>query len=125
MTPTETVNEFLARVEAFDFDGACELASADIEYENVPIGAQQGHEAMKGVLTSMVGVWDTFAVVIHRQAETGNIVMNERTDSFGRDGTMIDVRIAGVFEVNGDGKISLWRDYFDMTPFAELANEGN
>lgn len=40
--------------------------------------------------------------------------MNERTDVMRRqDGGEIELPVMGVFEVR-DGRISAWRDYFDM-----------
>jgi limonene-1,2-epoxide hydrolase len=42
--------------------------------------------------------------------------MNERTDRVGKDGKWMDLPVAGVFEVH-DGRITLWRDYFDMNTF--------
>ena len=52
--------------------------------------------------------------VVHRQLVVGNVVINERTDRFEVNGTWIDLPVAGFFEVNDDGLITLWRDYFDM-----------
>jgi limonene-1,2-epoxide hydrolase len=39
--------------------------------------------------------------------------MNERTDRFLLKGEWVDLPVAGVFEVR-DGRITLWRDYFDL-----------
>ena len=50
MTPEETVNEFVKRVVAKDLDGACELVTADIEYDNVPMGKNYGPDGIKAVL---------------------------------------------------------------------------
>ena len=44
----------------------------------------------------------------------GDLVLNERTDRFGKGDQWADLPVAGVFEVH-DGKITLWRDYFDLT----------
>ncbi len=43
-----------------------------------------------------------------------NIVMTERIDRFTFDGRQVAASIMGVFEV-ADGKITAWRDYFDMS----------
>ena len=39
--------------------------------------------------------------------------MNERTDHITRDGKTTALPLMGVFEVR-DGKIALWKDYFDV-----------
>ena len=113
----EAVNEFIRRVVAKDLDGAAELVSDDLEYDNVPLGKNHGPDGLKTFLAAMVSGFDEVEFVIHRQTVTGNIVMNERTDRFRKDDKWIDLPVAGVFEVDADGKVSLWRDYFDMASF--------
>lgn len=116
MTPEQTVDEFIRRILAEDLDGACELASEDIEYDNVPVGKNIGHQAMKDFLIVMASMGEvTFE--IHRQVSVGRIVMNERTDQFVVGDRQIDLAVAGVFELDDDGKICLWRDYFDYASF--------
>jgi limonene-1,2-epoxide hydrolase len=118
MGAEEIVNEFMARVVRMDLDAACELVSDDVEYDNVPMGKVYGPDGIKGVLAQMVGMLDEVDWVIHRQVAAGSLVLNERTDRFGKDGKWIELPVAGVFEVI-DGRITLWRDYFDMTTFTD------
>jgi limonene-1,2-epoxide hydrolase len=47
----------------------------------------------------------------------GNLVMNERVDTLIIEGRTIELPVCGVFELTPDGKISGWRDYFDMAQF--------
>ena len=117
MSPEETVNEFIARVLRLDLDAACELVSDDVEYDNVPIGKVTGPDGIKGILGGMVGAIDEVDWIIHRQVAAGPIVMNERTDKFRIGEAWVAIPVAGVFEVDGDGRITLWRDYFDMNTF--------
>jgi limonene-1,2-epoxide hydrolase len=118
MTPEETVDEFIRRVVSMDLDGACELVADDVEYDNVPIGKVHGPDGIKSVLGPMVGGLDGAEWVVHRQVASGDLVFNERTDRFGIGDRWMDLPVAGVFEVR-DGKIVLWRDYFDMQTFNE------
>lgn len=118
MSAEEIVNEFIARVVRMDLDAACELVSNDVEYDNVPMGKVFGPDGIKGVLAQMVGMLDEVDWVIHRQVAAGSLVLNERLDRFGKDGKWIELPVAGVFEVI-DGRITLWRDYFDMTTFTD------
>ena len=117
MTPEETVDEFIRRIVGKDIDGGCALLSDDVEYDNVPMGKNIGPAAVKAFLDPMVEGVDEVQFVTHRQTATGSIVMNERTDRFRLGDKWIDLPVAGVFEVDADGKISLWRDYFDMQTF--------
>jgi limonene-1,2-epoxide hydrolase len=114
MTPEETVNEFVKRVVAKDLDGACELVTSDVEYDNVPMGKNSGPDGIKAILGAMVDSVGTVEFVVHRQIVVGNVVANERTDRFEVNGHWIDLPVAGFFEVNDEGLITLWRDYFDV-----------
>jgi len=42
--------------------------------------------------------------------------MTERVDVFKLPGKSVELPVMGTFEVNG-GKISAWRDYFDLNQF--------
>jgi limonene-1,2-epoxide hydrolase len=119
MTPAETVDEFIRRIVAMDLDGACELVSEDVEYDNVPIGKNIGPEAMKTVLGMMVTDIDEVEFVVHRQVAEGSTVMNERLDRFRRGDRWIELPVMGTFEVRDDGRVTLWRDYFDMATFTD------
>lgn len=119
MTPEETVNEFIRRIVANDLESALEMVTAEVEYDNVPIGKNIGPDAMRSFLGVMAGNVDEVQFVIHRQTVTGNVVMNERTDRFRVGDKWMDLKVAGIFEVNDDGQVTLWRDYFDMTEFNE------
>lgn len=117
MTPGEVVTALVKACERRDLDAVCALVTDDIEYDNVPIGVVHGPEGVRKVLS--VGVTQAASEiewVVHRQVESGDTVMNERTDRFLVDGTWVEIPIAAVFEVR-DGKVALWRDYFDLETY--------
>ena len=120
MTAVETVNEFIRLIDAKDIEGAVALCADDVEYDNVPMGKNIGPAAVLEFLMPMVAGVDEVEFIVHRQTATGNVVMNERTDRFTKGGVSADIPVAGVFEVNDDGKITLWRDYFDMGSVAAI-----
>jgi limonene-1,2-epoxide hydrolase len=114
MDAEATVNEFITRVVAGDFAGAGELVADDVEYDNVPIGKNHGRDALVKVLGGLMKGVEDVVFETHRQTVTGNVVMNERTDKFRIGEAWVAIPVAGVFEVDGDGRIVLWRDYFDV-----------
>jgi limonene-1,2-epoxide hydrolase len=59
---------------------------------------------------------------VHHQAAQGDVVMNERTDTFTlADGRELAIPVAGLFVLR-DGRVRLWRDYFDLGSYrAQLA----
>ncbi len=119
MSAESVVNDFMARITALDFDGAFELVTPDVEYDNVPIGKVEGPDGIRSVFAQFdaMGV-DGMEWIVHRQTAGDTVVMNERTDKFRANGKWAEVAVAGVFEVH-DGRITLWRDYFDMNAMTE------
>ncbi len=121
MGPAETVTAFIHAIEAKDLDAALALVDDQIEYDNVPMAKVFGPEGIRTVLTPFLGGCTAVDWVVHHQVEhvdgpgTGT-VMNERTDRFEMGGRWIELPVAGLFTLQ-DGKITLWRDYFDDASF--------
>ena len=113
MTPLETVRAFMAAAEKRDYDAALEFLSDDIEYQNMPLPPVFGKPAVLETLEFLLSMCTGSEWVVHRELTDGNVVMNERTDRFELNGEWADLPVAGVFEIR-DGKIALWRDYFDL-----------
>jgi limonene-1,2-epoxide hydrolase len=117
MNADEVVTALVKACEARDLDAVCALVTDDIEYDNVPIGKVYGPEGVRKVLSG--GVTQAASEVEWRvlaQVVQGNIVMNERIDRFLVDGRWIEIPIAAIFTVR-DGRVSLWRDYFDLESY--------
>ena len=117
MTNEETVDRFIELVCALDLDAACGLVTDDCEYDNVPIGKQYGPEGIKALLGPLTEGIDEVQWLVHRQVAGGTVVMNERTDRFRKGDRWLDLPVVGVFELDDDGRIKLWRDYFDAATF--------
>jgi limonene-1,2-epoxide hydrolase len=113
VTPDETVTAFIKAIETKDLDAAMALASDDIEYDNVPMETAHGAAATRTLLDSFVAMSDEIAWEIHHQVAAGEVVMNERTDRFRSGDRWLEIPVAGVWRVQ-DGRITLWRDYFDL-----------
>ena len=118
MTPSEIVTAFINAIEAKDLDAALALVAEDCEYDNVPMGKVYGIDEMRLRLERVVDRSDLVEWVIFRQAAAGSVVFNERLDRFKIGDKLIEIPLAGVFEVT-DGKITLWRDYFDLATYRD------
>jgi len=53
-------------------------------------------------------------VAVQSLVSDGRTVIVERIDRFEVANRSFDMAVAGVFEVNNDGLIVRWRDYFDL-----------
>ena len=64
-----------------------------------------------------------FEVKFHRNVADGGTVLNERTDAMVFGPLRLQFWVCGVFEVH-DGRITLWRDYFDFFDFGKAIVRG-
>lgn len=107
------VEEFMDALKALDVERALGMLTDDVVYQNVPLPPDRGKRAVARTLKGMMRVISEFDVIMHNIAERDGVVLTERTDI--ARGRLLDVTIwvCGTFELEG-GKISLWRDRFDL-----------
>lgn len=118
MTPQQTVEAFIAHWNACDIDAMMALCADDIVYHNIPMEPIHGTAAMRGMVEGFLGDIERCDWQTHAIAANGNTVLTERTDIFHfKDGRCAAIRVMGTFELNADGRIAAWRDYFDMGEF--------
>ena len=119
MTNSETVLAFIRACNANDVDAMLEFFAPDCVYHNIPVAPVQGTDAIRGVLQGFMGMASKVDWVTHQIAETANgVVLTERTDRFQIGEKWLELPVMGTFEVL-DGKITAWRDYFDMNQFQQ------
>ena len=123
MSPAGTVNDFIEAIERQDVAAAVALAAPDISYENMPISPVVGREGLAQVLEMFLDPATDVEWHIVSQYEIGDVVVNERLDRFQIGDGWLELPVAGFFRVDGDGKISLWRDYFDMGSYQRQITE--
>lgn len=114
MSPSEIVTAFIEALERKDVAAASAYASPTISYENMPMDPIVGREAMAAMLDMFLGSANEVEWVILRQHEVGQVVFNERIDRFQIGSGWLELPLVGLFEIDDDGLISLWRDYFDL-----------
>jgi limonene-1,2-epoxide hydrolase len=100
-----------------DIDAALGLLSDDCFYHNIPLDPVEGIDAIKATVGGFTGGVEAVTFETLHIAANGNVVLTERIDHFAFPGNTISLPVMGTFEVNGDGKITHWRDYFDMNQF--------
>lgn len=108
-----TVEKFLFSLRGPDLDTAAALIADDIVYQNVGFPTVRGSRRVLAVFRGLDRPAFGFDVAIHRTASDGGVVLNERTDVLRIGPVRLQFWVCGVFEVR-DGRITLWRDYFDM-----------
>lgn len=117
MTPESVVRDFCRAVERRDVDALVAYFTDDAVYHNIPLAPLTGRDAIAGTLTQFIAPASLVEFEVRALATTGSTVLTERVDRFVIAGKRIELPVMGAFEVTADGKISAWRDYFDMQQF--------
>jgi limonene-1,2-epoxide hydrolase len=110
--PAKVVTAFLEALAGNDTETAVDLVADDLIYENVSLPTIRGKQRFANGARTMAKRNVGFDVRIHRIAAAGTTVLTERTDALFYGRFRSQFWVCGVFEVH-DGKITLWRDYFD------------
>lgn len=90
----------------------------DAVYHNMPLEPAKGKDAIRAVIEGFLKMSPGgIRFEILNQVVSGRLVFNERVDTFAVEGKEMGGPVAGVFEIDAEGKIAAWRDYFDMSAF--------
>ena len=112
-----TVEAFLYAMQDEDFETIDSTLADMIIWQNVGFVTVQGRRRIVKLLRSGQGRF-RFEVKIHRIAADGSAVLTERTDALVIGPLRLQFWVCGVFEVHA-GRITLWRDYFDLWDIAK------
>ncbi len=118
------VEAFVAAINEKDIDSLMEFFAPDAVYHNMPMAPVSGSQAIRQVIERFIGPAEEVDWQILTIAESGGSVMAERLDRFVIDGEAVDLPCNGVFEME-DGKIKIWRDYFDMATWLRQTGAGD
>lgn len=119
MTPSETISAFIEAIERLDVDAAITMLAEDVSYENVPMRPITGREGVRSVLDNFLGAASEVSWPVSSQITHGNRVVNERVDRFKIGHGWLELPVAGFFDVDQHGLITLWRDYFDLATYTD------
>ena len=116
------VKTFLEALQAQDFETFERLMADDVVYQNVGLPTIRGARRVTKLMRGMEGK-ASFEVKFHRNVVNGSTVLNERTDAIVLGPLRLQFWVCGVFEIE-DGRITLWRDYFDFFDMVKATFRG-
>lgn len=114
----KVVTDFCKSFERKNIDEIMAYFTDDAVYHNMPMEPAKGKDAIRTTINSYLPGSDRIEFKVLHTASNNNIVFNERIDMFDIGEKRIELPVAGMFEVKG-GKISLWRDYFDLQSYTK------
>ena len=119
----QVVRDFCAAASTRDPEVLRAFFSDDVVYHNIPMEPAEGIEATMAVISMFVGMCEALEFEVHHLASDGATVLTERTDKFTMKGRTAPLPVMGAFHVV-DGKITAWRDYFDMAQVTAIFGMG-
>ena len=114
-SPESVVRKFLACFPASDVDNVIGFFSDDAVYIDGPRGVHTGIDAIRTELQSQLAMVPNTTIDVKALAESQGTVLTERIDICEIAGQSVGMEIVGAFDVNSDGRITRWRDYYDLS----------
>lgn len=108
----EIVERFLTALVEQDHVTISELLHPDIIYTNVSLPTFKGRKKVASLIKLGLSRTRKLQVKNHQVVAKGNVVLTERTDILNIGPFHVGFWVCGTFKVE-NGKIILWRDYFD------------
>ncbi len=119
--PIQLVRDFCAAWPDLDLDVLVAFFADDATYHNIPMEPVNGTDAIRATIAGFTTGVESVEFRVDHIAAAGPVVLTERVDIFVMPSKRIELPVMGTFEVR-DGKITAWRDYFDLNMFmAQMA----
>ncbi len=117
-TNTEVVRQFINDWSRLDAARLADYFTEDGIYHNMPIEPVQGRENIEQFIAGFMQGWTETHWKIVNLVEQNGVVYCERLDCTKTQSGNVDLPCVGIFHLKA-GKISLWRDYFDMGSYVK------
>lgn len=118
MSNEAIIREFVAAWSNLDAQELANYFSEDGTYHNMPSGAVTGRDNIQNFIAGFVRRWESTEWDIITLLADGDTLTVERLDRTVVAGAPVNLPALGVFEME-NGKIKVWRDYFDLTTYTD------
>lgn len=113
MSNKQIIRQFIESWSSLDPQKLAEFFTEDGVYHNIPATAVSGKANVREFIKNFTADWTATNWEVISIVEDGDIVVAERVDKTKMGDKQVDLPCVGVFEMQ-DGKIRVWRDYFDL-----------
>ncbi len=117
----DIVREFIAAWSKLDADELADYFTDDGSYHNMPTGPVTGRDNVRKFIQGFLSSWTATNWDVLNIMGEGNVVIAERLDRTRMGDRKVDLPCCGVFEME-NGKIKVWRDYFDLNTYVKAAS---
>jgi limonene-1,2-epoxide hydrolase len=115
------IRDFIAAWSRLDVDEIVSYFAEDGIYHNMPTQPVQGQAALRQFIAAFLKTWTKTDWDVVNIMSRGNVVIAERLDRTVAMGKAVNLPCCGVFEME-NGKIKVWRDYFDMATYTRAVS---
>ncbi|MFN9927039.1 MAG: limonene-1,2-epoxide hydrolase family protein [Phenylobacterium sp.] len=114
------IRDFIAAWSRLDAAELADYFTEDGVYHTRPARPVAGRTAVQAFITGFTKDWSATEWDVLNIVEAGDLVFAERLDRTRMGDKSVDLPCCGVFEMK-DGKIRVWRDYFDLGTYTRAA----
>ncbi len=118
MSNEQIVRNFISAWSRLDVDELVAFFTEDGVYHNMPLAPVQGGENLRKFIARFLSSWTATNWDVLNLMSKGDVVIAERLDRTTVGAKKVDLPCCGVFEMR-NGKIKVWRDYFDMATYTK------
>jgi len=112
------IRDFIAAWSRLDAKELAGYFAEDGAYHNMPTAPVVGRDKVEAFIAGFIKPWTSTEWDTLNLLASGDIVIAERLDRTQVGGKPVNLPCCGVFEM-ADGKIKVWRDYFDMQTYVK------
>jgi limonene-1,2-epoxide hydrolase len=117
----DIIRNFINAWSRLDADELVEYFTADGTYYNMPTAPVSGHANLRAFIKGFLRGWTSTQWDVINLIAQGDLVIAERVDRTKVGAKAVDLPCCGVFEMQ-NGKIKVWRDYFDLGTFMKAVS---
>jgi limonene-1,2-epoxide hydrolase len=114
----EVVREFIEAWSRLDPDELAAFFAEDGVYHNMPAAPVAGRARIRELIAVFIKGWTATKWDVLNLLSHGDVVIAERLDHTSLGESSVILPCCGVFVLR-EGKIAIWRDYFDMATYTK------
>ena len=113
----QLTREFFDAWERPDEDAIMGFFADDAVYHNIPYKPVSGVDKIGKAVKGFLKTGENMTFAISKLVIAGDTVVTERVDGWTHKGEQKSLPVLGILEFNDAGKITGWREYFDVKMF--------